>query len=96
MKNIGMFYNNKHDTIEAFRKHSQNVQSLARQYGVVTVNPSEMKIIVDDCKWLYYTFEDDSRINDIAGIQFDAIFSEVIDPKAKWYIMTRFRPGLNK
>ncbi|MNW21642.1 hypothetical protein D3C71_2226760 [compost metagenome] len=55
-----------------------------------------MKVIVDDRKWLYYTFEDDSRINDIAGIQFDAIFSEVTDSKAKWYIMTRFRPGLNK
>lgn len=95
MKIIGMFYSNKMDMIDAFRKHSQNYQSTARQYGTVTINPKEMKIVVDDRKWFYYTFEDDSRINDISGIQFDAIFSEVVHPKAKWYISTRFRPGLN-
>jgi hypothetical protein len=96
MKLIGMFYSNSRDMIEAFRLHSQNYQTLARNYGSVTVNPAEMKIVVDDRKWLYYSFPNDDNINRIAGLQFDAVFSEVVDPKAKWFIMSRFRPGLNK
>ena len=95
MKLIGMFYSNSRDMIEAFRSHSQRYQSLAREYGSVTVNPAEFKIVVDDIKWLYYSFPNSDHINRIAGLQFDAVFSEVIDPKAKWFIMTRFRPGLN-
>lgn len=95
MKLIGMFYSNSRDMIEAFRSHSQRYQTIAREYGSVTVNPAQMMIIVDDVKWLYFSFPNDDHINRIAGLQFDAVFSEVVDPKAKWFIMTRFRPGLN-
>lgn len=97
MKKIGMFFANSHDMIEAYRAKSQMYNCLARNYGSVTVNPSAMTITVDDIKWMYYSFPNADHINliKIAGIQFDAIFSEVVDPKAKWFITTRFRPGLN-
>lgn len=95
MKNIGMFFADNYDMIEAYRKHSQSAQNSARDFSVVTTNPSQMTIVTGDRKWMYYTFKDASRINDIAGIQFDAIFSEVVDPEAKWFIMSRFRPRFN-
>lgn len=96
MKLIGMFYANTRDMIEEFRRHSQHYQTLASYYGSVSVNPSKMIIKVDDIHYRYYAFPNDDNINIIAGLQFDAVFSEVVDPDAKWYIMTRFRPGLNK
>lgn len=96
MKYIGMFFANNDDMIEAYRKHSQSAQNSARDFSVVTVNPSQMTIVIADRKWMYYTFKDASRINDIAGIQFDAIFSEVTDLYCKQYIMSRFRPRFNK
>lgn len=96
MKLIGMFYAHRNDMIEAFRKHSQTYQNYAREYGSVTVNPSELKIQIDDVRYLYFAFPNADRINMIAGLQFDAVFSEVVDPEAKWFIMTRFRPGFGK
>lgn len=96
MKLIGMFYNNSPDMIEAFRSHSQRYQTLARQYCSVTVSPAEMKIVVDDIRYLYFSFPNADHINRIAGLQFDGVFSEVHDPEVKWFIMTRFRPGLNR
>lgn len=90
-----MFYSNSRDMIEAFRSHSQRYQNHAREYGSVTVNPAEFSIKVDDVVWRYYSFPNADHINRIAGLQFDAVFSEVFDPEAKWFIMTRFRPGLN-
>lgn len=95
MKKIGMFFANSRDMIESFRKHSQSYQSLARDYGSVTVNPSEMTITVDNYKWLYYSFPNTDHIYRIAGIEFDAVFSEVVDPDVKWFILSRFRPRFN-
>lgn len=96
MKTIGMFFSNKQDTVEAYRKHSQSANSLARDYGVVTVNPAEMTITTDDIKWRYYTIVNGEDVNKIAGIQFDAVFSEVTDPYAKIFITSRFRPRFDK
>lgn len=96
MKTIGMFFSNKEDMISAYRKHSQSVNNLARSYGTTTVNPSQVTITVDDYKWRYYAFEDDKCVHKIAGIQFDAVFSEVTDPYAKMFIMSRFRPRFDK
>lgn len=95
MKQIGMFFSNSRDMIEAYRAHSQQYNSLAREFGCVSVNPTEFTIRVDNLKWMYYSFPNDDNINRIAGIQFDAIFSEVVHPKAKWFIITRFRPRFN-
>ena len=92
MKNVGMFYANSFDMIEAYRYHSQMYNNHAREYGSVTVNPSQLTIRLDDVKYLYYSFPNDTNINNIAGIQFDAVFSEVVDAKAKQFIMSRFRP----
>lgn len=94
MMNIGMFYEKKLDAIDDYRKHSQSANSLARQHGSVTVNPSEMKITIDGVQWHYYNFRDFEDVHRIAGIQFDAVFCEVRDRKIKSYIMSRFRPRL--
>lgn len=96
MKIIGMFFANKDDTIEAYRKHSQSANNSASDFGTVIVNPKEMTITFDDWQYRYYTFNQESDVMRICGIRFDAVFSEVIDPYCKWYIMTRFRPGQNK
>lgn len=96
MKTIGMFFSKKQDTVEAYRKHSQSVNSLARNYGTTTVNPAEMTITTDDIKWRYYTIVDGVDFHKIASIQFDAVFSEVTAPYAKMFIMSRFRPRFDK
>lgn len=95
MKTIGMFYKNSSDMVNAYREHSQKFNNYAREYGSVTVNPSKMTIIIDDVRRMYFSFPNCDEINNIAGIEFDAIFSEVVDPQAKQFIMTRFRPRLN-
>lgn len=94
MKNIGMFYENKLDAIEDYRKHSQQANSLARMHGSVTVNPQEMTVTIDQICWRYYVLKEFEDVQRIAGIQFDSVFCEVRNPKIKSYIMTRFRPRL--
>lgn len=94
MKNIGMFYENSLDAIDDYRKHSQSANNSARQYCTVTINPSEMTITIDSVRWKYYVFKQFDDVQSIAGIQFDAVFCEVRDPKIKSYIMSRFRPRL--
>lgn len=95
MKLIGMFYSNSRDMIEAYRAHSQMYNNYAREYGSVTVNPAAMTITTDNVKRMYFSFPNSDQINNISGLQFDAIFSEVVDPKSKQFIMTRFRPRFN-
>lgn len=94
MKNIGMFYENKLDAIEDYRHHSQSANSMARMHSVVTVNPKEMTVTIDQLCWRYYVFKEFEDVQRIAGIQFDSVFCEVRNPKIKSYIMTRFRPRL--
>lgn len=95
MKTIGLFFANSHDTVRAYRRHSQSANNSARYYGVVSVNPKEMTITCDDWKYMYYTCNTENDVDRIAGIEFDAIFSEVVDPYCKRMIMSRFRPRLD-
>lgn len=96
MKNIGMFYGQRSSAIEAFRKHSQTANNLARDYRTVNVNPKEMTIIYDnEIRYMYYGFEKDGDAQSrVAGINFQAIFSENLYHADKQYVLTRFRPSL--
>lgn len=95
MKNIGMFYGSKQAAVEAYRKHSQRANNSASDYCVITVNPKRMTITFDDVCYMYYSFENEGDAQKIiAGIPFQAIFSEDLHQKDKDYVMTRFRPRL--
>lgn len=93
MKNIGMFYGSKLAAIETYRKHSQQANNSARDYGTVTVNPKDMTITFDDVRYMYYSFDKEGDAQrKVQGIPFQAIFSEDLHTKDKEYVMTRFRP----
>jgi hypothetical protein len=95
MKNIGMFYNTTYEMREAFKAHADRSDPI--HYDCyVKVCPRSETITIDNIRWMYYTFREDKDVMQIAGINFDAIFSEVVNPYCKQWIMTRFRPGLNK
>lgn len=97
MKNIGMFYGNKNTAIEAYRKHSQSANWMAREFCTVTCNPREMTITYDDrIRYMYFGFdmEGDAQAR-IAGITFEAVFSEDLHAGDKQYVMTRFRPRVS-
>lgn len=94
MKNIGMFYGSKQAATEAYQKHSQQANNSARDYGVITVNPRAMTITFDYVRYMYYSFDNEGDAQRIAGIPFQAIFSEDLNQKDKEYVMTRFRPRL--
>jgi hypothetical protein len=95
MKNIGMFYNTVGEMHEAFKAHADRADPI--HYDCyVKVCPRSATITIDNVRWMYYTFREDKDVMKIAGINFDAIFSEVVNPYCKRWIMTRFRPGLNK
>jgi hypothetical protein len=98
MKNIGMFYGSTVTAVEAYRKHSQQANNDARDYGKVTVNPKMMTITFDDdIRYMYYGFDKDGDAQSrVQGIPFQAIFSENLHPKDKQYVMTRFRPRFDK
>lgn len=96
MKNIGMFYGRRSSAIEAYRKHSQTANWMAREFRTVTINPSEMTIIYnDEVRYMYFAFDKEGDAQSkIAGISFDAVFSEDLYPADKQYVLTRFRPVL--
>lgn len=96
MKHVGMFFSNKDATLEAYRKHSQQANNMARSFSSVTVKPAEMKIITDDITWHYCRVEKYEDVIPFSGIVFDAVFSEVTDPEAKMFLVTRFRPRFDK
>lgn len=94
MKYIGVFFDKHSDAVQAYRKHSQEVNNMSRNYGIVTVNPSDMTITIDNIRYMYYGFPTYEDVIRISGINFAAIFSEVSDSRIKQYIMARFRPSL--
>lgn len=59
------------------------------------VDTGHRTITFENLKYMYILIKDEKDVIKIGGIQFDAIFSEVIDPHCKQFIMSRFRPGLN-
>lgn len=94
MKNIGMFYSNRSDMCKAFKEHADRSDPVLYDCHV-KVNTRAETIEIHDTRWMYYTFTEDKDVMRIAGINFDAIFSEIVNPYCKRYIMTRFRPGLS-
>lgn len=92
MKNIGMFFEKRSEVIEAYRKHSQQSNNMARDFGTVIVNPAQMTITCDDVCWMYYAFESFEDAVRISGINFAAVICEISDRRIKDYIMTRLRP----
>lgn len=91
MKNIGMFYSSRSEMVKAFREHANRCDPLLFNCHV-KVNPRSETIEIGDTRWMYFTFIKDKDVHRIAGINFDAIFSEVVNPYCKRYMMTRFRP----
>lgn len=96
MKNIGMFYSNKRDMLYAFKEHADRCDPLLFSCEV-KVNPQTSTITIGDVRWMYYAFErDGDAMQRVQGINFDAMFSENLHPHCKRYVMTRFRPRLDK
>lgn len=96
MKNIGMFYGNRFDMRDAFEAHANRVDPIHFNCPV-SVNPRSQTITIGDTRYMYYAFtKDGEAMQKIQGINFDAMFSENLNPYCKRYVMTRFRPGLNK
>lgn len=97
MINIGMFYGRGRVATEAYRKHCLNANSMAREFSTVTCNPRKMTITYnDDVRYMYYAFENEGDAQArVAGINFQAIFSEGLHDADKQYLLTRFRPVLS-
>lgn len=93
MKIIGMIFDDPVALNAAFFMKAFNV--LAYKEDAV-VNTGTRCIEYPDVRWQYVLIKDDRDLVKISGIQFDAIFSEVVDLHCKQYVMSRFRPGLNK
>ena len=96
MKNIGMFYSDRSDMYKAFKEHADRSDPLLFQCEV-KVSIKSNTITIGDVRWMYFSFEKDGdAMRVVGGINFDAMFSENLHPHCKRYVMTRFRPGLNK
>lgn len=96
MKIVGMLYGDRVSMEAGFYRHAYGLKTWEEtRDNVVITTGYNHTIEIDGVQWLYLLITDDT-INKIAAIQFDAIFSEVTDPDLKSYIVSRFRPGLNK
>ena len=94
MKIIGMIFDNQVALNAAFYMQAYS----AREYdgGNVTVNTARRTIEYQDSRYQFILIKDEKDTVKISGIEFDAIFSEVVDPHCKQYIMSRFRPRFDK
>lgn len=92
MKKVGMLFE---DSV------ALNAAFYAKAFGVLAykedaeVNTGTREIIYPDIKYMFILIEGDRDVNQISGIEFDAIFSEVTNPNVKQYILSRFRPRFN-
>lgn len=93
MKIAGMIFNDRERMEKLFHEHAARVMFTC-DTGY-RVSASKREIEACGIKWKYIFISNDDQLNNISGIQFDAIFSEVTNVYHKQYIMTRFRPGLN-
>lgn len=94
MKKIGMIFQDEVALNAAFFMKAYSVL----EYGEkAEVKRFERTITYpeQDVQWMFVLIRDHKDVIKISGVQFDSIFSEVVDLQAKQYIMTRYRPGLN-
>ena len=95
MKIIGMLFEDRVSMEAAFYRHAYGLITFDETKDNVKVKTGMRHTIeIDDSRWMYLIV-DNKSVDKIAGIQFDAIFSEVRDPDLKFYILSRFRPGFN-
>lgn len=94
MKIAGMIFDDRNRMEESFHGHAARVM-FACDTGY-RVNASKREIEACGIKWKYILISNDDQLNNISGIQFDAIFSEVSNLEHKHFIMTRFRPRFDK
>lgn len=96
MRKIGMFYGSRVRMLEQFEKHV-NAVSGPHFGNDVKVCGRTMTITVGNYKYMYYAFErEGSALTKIAGIEFDAMFSEDLNEHCKRYVLSRFRPRFDK
>lgn len=94
MKHIGMIFDNQVALNAAFYMHAWGTSLGGGETS--GVNTGMRTIESADRRYSYILIKDDSDVVKISGIEFDAIFSEVTDPHCKQYIMSRFRPRVDK
>lgn len=94
MNMVGVIFDNRERMEEQFQRHAASVMYTCDTGFVVSASKKE--IVAGGVKWMYILIADDFHLNKIAGIPFDAIFSEVTNLEHKHFIMTRFRPRFDK
>lgn len=95
MFNIGMIFDNQVAFNAAFYMHAWSSTDGGKETTVI-VNSGLRTIQDENLRYSYILIKDDDDMMRIGGMEFDAIFSEVVDPNRKQYIMSRFRPRFDK
>ena len=93
MKTIGMIFDNQVALNAAFYMQAWYASESGTE---VTVKTKDRTIEYPDSRYKFILIKDEKDVMKISGVSFDAIFSEVVDPHCKQYIMSRFRPRFDK
>lgn len=93
---IGMIFDDEIALRASFFQQAFGLTNDSFSKDATVVNCGRRNIKSYDTEWEYVLIENDEDLNKISGLQFDSIYSELKNSKHKQWVMTRFRPRLNK